>query len=70
MHIGIIVGFILLPFALLLSIAANKNHKENTSVPMPSSQQFNNFYRTARRRGITVEQAHQEWLKRQQRKLR
>lgn len=68
MHIGVIIGLILLPFAVLLSIAVNKQHREETGVPSPSRKQFNSFYRTARRKGITVDQAYQEWLGRQQRK--
>ncbi len=68
MHIGVIIGLILLPFAVLLSMAANKQHREETGVPLPSRKQFNRFYRTARRKGITVDQAYQEWLGRQQRR--
>lgn len=70
MHIGVLIGLILLPFAVLLSMATNKKHREETGVPQPTSKQFNNFYRIARRRGITVDQAYQEWLQRQQRKRR
>jgi hypothetical protein len=67
MHIGIIIGLVLLPFVVL---ATNKQHRDETGVPQPSRKQFNNFYRTARRKGITVDQAYQEWLRRQQRKRR
>lgn len=43
-----IIGFILLPFSLLLLAAINKAHKEETGVSMPSRSALRSMRRRAR----------------------
>jgi hypothetical protein len=55
-------------FALMLMFAVNKQHREETGVNMPSRGAMKNIRRNARRKGITEEQAYNEWLLRKQRR--
>jgi hypothetical protein len=50
-----------------VGIAMNKAHRDQTGVNMPTSKQFNRIQRTARKKGISAEQAYKNWLKRKQR---
>jgi hypothetical protein len=69
MTVGMIIGLVLLPFAWMLMGAANKQHREETGVNMPSRGAMKGLRRRARQRGISEEQAYAEWLARKQKKL-
>jgi len=68
MTFGVILGVILLPIVWMMMASANKAHKDETGVPGPSRQDFRNIRRNARKKGISNDQAYQEWLGRKQRK--
>jgi hypothetical protein len=68
MTLGMVVGLILLPLALLVLAGANKAHRDETGVNAPSRNAWRNIRRNARKKGINEEQAYAEWLSRQQRR--
>jgi hypothetical protein len=63
-----LVGLIGIGVVVLLIIAQNKQHRDATGVNGPSSKAMNRFYRIARERNISVEQAYDEWLARKQKR--
>jgi hypothetical protein len=63
-----VFAFILLAFALVLTLAMNKAHRESTGVEMPSTNAWRRIRRTARRKGISQELAYQQWLSRKQKR--
>lgn len=68
MTAGMIIGLILLPFALMILAAAGKAHREETGVPMPSRGAMKNIRRTARKKGISEAAAYSQWLLRKQKR--
>jgi len=62
-----ILGFILLIVVTIALVGLNKQHREETGVNMPSRGSMRNIRRTARRKGISEQQAYEEWLARKQR---
>ncbi|MCP1909637.1 uncharacterized membrane protein YoaK (UPF0700 family) [Bradyrhizobium elkanii] len=62
-----ILGFILLVVMFFVMIAVNKAHKDETGVNMPSRNAMRNIRRTARKKGISQQQAYDNWLRRKQR---
>jgi hypothetical protein len=67
--VGMIIGLVLLPFAWMLMGAANKGHREETGVNMPSRSALKGLRRRARQRAISENEAYAEWLMRKQKKL-
>ncbi|TCU78844.1 hypothetical protein EDE08_101626 [Bradyrhizobium sp. R2.2-H] len=63
-----VVGFILLPFALLLLAAANKAHKEETGVSMPSRGALKSMRRRARKKGVSEAEYYAGWVQRKQKR--
>ncbi|MGY4193367.1 hypothetical protein [Bradyrhizobium sp. USDA 4520] len=61
------VGFILAIVMFFVTIAINKKHREETGVNMPSRNAMRNIRRTARKKGISQQQAYDNWLHRKQR---
>lgn len=68
MDASVIIGFILLGVAIAVMMAADKQHRDETGVGAPTRNQMANIRRNARRKGISPEQAHSEWVARQQKK--
>ncbi len=68
MSIVMIIGFLLMPVAWLLMGAANKAHRDETGVNMPTRSAMRNIRRTARKKGIPEEAAYSDWLVRQQKR--
>lgn len=61
-----IIGLILLPVVWALTAGINKQHKEETGVNVPSRRAMQNIRRTARRKGISEQEAYSQWLARKQ----
>jgi len=59
---------ILAGIALVVVIAMNKGHREQTGINAPTTREYRNIRRNAKRRGIPVEQAYEEWLARELKK--
>lgn len=64
-----IVGIILLMiFALMFNAAAHKAHRDEHGVDGPSRGAMRNIRRTARKKGISEQQAYVDWLHRKQKR--
>ena len=64
-----ILGLVLLPFALAFGCAVNTSHKEQTSVNMMTRSAARGLRRRARKSGISEEEAYRRWLARKQKSL-
>jgi uncharacterized membrane protein YoaK (UPF0700 family) len=62
-----ILGFIGVVVMFFVMIAVNKAHRDETGVNMPSRNTMRNIRRNARRKGISEEQAYNQWVTRKQR---
>lgn len=70
MTAGMIVGLILMPFALMLMFAVNKSHREETGVNAPTRDAMRRIRRNARKKGISEAEAYNQWLNRKTSKFR
>ncbi|MBO9560403.1 MAG: hypothetical protein J7515_17675 [Caulobacter sp.] len=61
-----ILGLILAVFAILLTLSIEKSYKDQTGVNAPSRRTMSYLRRRAREKGITVAEAHDQWLTRKQ----
>jgi hypothetical protein len=68
MTAGMIIGLILLPFVWALMAAVNKQHREETGVNSPTRDGWRRIRHNARKKGISEEQAYNQWLNRKTRK--
>jgi hypothetical protein len=66
---GTIIGLILLLFCWALMAALNKQHLEETGVNAPTRDGWRRIRRNARKKGISEEQAYNQWLNRKTRKV-
>jgi hypothetical protein len=64
-----IVGLILLPFAWMIMAAANKHHRDETGINMPTRSAMRGLRRRARKQGISEGEAYDKWVERKQKKL-
>lgn len=58
----------MLPFCWWLIASQRETHREETGVLGPSRKAMANIRHNARKKGISEQQAYEEWLKREQRK--
>ena len=65
-----LIGLVLSPFALMLTMAISKQHREETGVNVPSRGAQKALRRRVRKRGITEQQAYAEWVERKQKQKR
>jgi hypothetical protein len=63
-----VICIILLPFVWMLLAAANKSHREETGVPMPTRGAMRGIRRQARKKGISEAEAYNQWLVRKQKR--
>lgn len=65
-----VIAVIALIVLVLITIGMNKAHKDATGgVPMPPRGSMKAIRRAARKKGISEQQAYDEWLARKQRKI-
>lgn len=70
MTAGVIIGLILMPLVWLMMAGANKRHREETGVSMPSRKAMARIRRNARQKGISEGAAYEQWVSNKQRRTR
>jgi hypothetical protein len=63
-----IIGLVLLPLAWMALAGANKAHKEQTGVSMPTRSALKSMRRRARKKGVSEAEYYSGWLQRKQKK--
>ncbi len=64
----VVIGIIGLIISLALMAGANKQHKEEMGVNMPSRNAMKRIRRNAREKGTSEQAAYEQWLRNKQRR--
>jgi hypothetical protein len=68
-HLGV-GGFILAVVAFFFLVALQKGFRQSTGVTMPSNKTMRGIRRRGRKKGLTEWEAYEQYIARQQKKIR